>query len=125
MAFLKENFSVISGLAVVVGLALSITFLFSYLSIFSWRLIWFVQYVDVLSFGIIAVGILGGAILALNPYFYMWFNTKRMEPASRKRWTIGMVVLVLILLGLEIWSAVHQHEGYFHIVSGVVLAGGS
>jgi hypothetical protein len=122
--FLRENFAVLSALAIVAGIALSTFFLFSYLSSFSWRLIWFVQYVDVLSFGIVAVGIIGGAILALNPYFYMWFNTKRMEPRSRKLYTIGLAVLVLLLLGLEIWGSVRQHEGYFHILSGVTLAGG-
>ena len=122
--FPRENFAVLSALAIVGGIALSTFFLFSYLSLFSWRLIWFVQYVDVLSFGIVAVGIIGGAVLALNPYFYMWFNTKRMEPRSRKRYTIGLAVVVLLLLGLEIWGSVRQHEGYFHIVSGVLLAGG-
>jgi hypothetical protein len=46
--FLRDNFSVVSGLAVG-GVALSITFLFSYLSVFDWHLIVFIQYVDVIT----------------------------------------------------------------------------
>jgi hypothetical protein len=58
--FLRDNFAVLSGLAVVGGIGLSTIFLSAYLSFFDWHLLWFVQYTDILTFGLIAVGIIGG-----------------------------------------------------------------
>ena len=59
-AFFRENFTVIC-VAVICGITFAIIFLFSYLSAFSWRLIELVEYVDVITFGIIAVAVLKAA----------------------------------------------------------------
>lgn len=50
----KENFVVLSAAAAVIGITLATTFFGAYLSVFDWRLLWYVQYTDVLTFGIIA-----------------------------------------------------------------------
>lgn len=120
---IKANFAIVSGVAIAFGVALSTLFLFSYLSVFDWHLIWFVQYVDVISFGLVALGISGSSILVLNPYFYMWINAKSFEPRSRKRWIVAIGVFVVALLGWQIWTAVRNNEGYFHIITRVVVAG--
>jgi hypothetical protein len=59
---LKDNFAVISAAAVIVAVALAITFLVSYLLVFDWHLLWFVQYSDVLTFGLLALGLVVGVL---------------------------------------------------------------
>ena len=66
-AFFRENFTVISGVAVICGITFAIIFLFSYLSAFSLGdLSSSVEYVDVITFGIIAVGVASGSLLAVS-----------------------------------------------------------
>src|SRR5580700_518542 len=65
-AFLRDNFTVLSGVAVVSGITLAIVFLFSYLSAFSWHLIELIQYADVITFGVISVGIASGSIISVT-----------------------------------------------------------
>lgn len=120
LQFLRENFTVVSAVALVTGIALATLFLFSYLSAFDWHLIWLVQYQDVLSFGLIAVAILGSSIAALNSYFYMGLNAKSLG----MRWVVGMAVVVILLITWSIWSSIINHEGYFHVISAVLLASG-
>jgi len=123
LKFVETHIAFASGAAIICGIILSSVFLFSYLSIFDWHLIWFAQYVDFITFGVIAVGILGGSILIVNPYFYLWMDARRLQPASRRRWLIGTACLVVVLIGLSIWGAIRLQHGYFHIVTGVVLIG--
>ena len=59
---IKENFVVVSALAFAIGVALATTFLAAYLSVFDWHLMWFVQYTDILTFGLIAVGVISGSL---------------------------------------------------------------
>lgn len=89
--FLRDNFSVVSGLAVLGGLALSITFLFSYLSVFDWHLIVFVQYVDVITFGVIAVGVVSGS-LALVVGILQWWTGLRPLESNRAKWRRWIIV---------------------------------
>ena len=66
LRYIKENFVVVSGIAVVLGIGLSTMFLSAYLAVFDWHLIWFIQYTDILTFGFIGVGIIGGSFLFLQ-----------------------------------------------------------
>jgi hypothetical protein len=120
LQFLRENFALVSALTFAAGIALSILFLFSYLSVFDWHLLWLVQYPDVLSFGLVAFGVLGGSVLVLSPYLYMFFNAKRLGG----RWLVGTGVFVALMLAWAIASAVTRHEGYFHIIAAALLVGG-
>jgi hypothetical protein len=125
LQFVRENFAVVSAAAVVVGIALSTLFLFSYLSVFDWHLIWLIQYIDVISFGLVAVGISGTSVFLLNPYLYMWISLKRIEPSGSRRFYFAVAgSVVVILLVWQIWSAIRNSEGYFHIITGIALAGG-
>jgi uncharacterized membrane protein YuzA (DUF378 family) len=123
-AFLKDNFAVVSGLAVLGGLALAIIFLFAYLSVFDWHLIAFVQYVDVITFGIIAVGVVSGSFgLAYCCIQYFISVPEESEGRRRARWIVdgGIALVVVALLA---WFSVRSRHGYFHIVTGaLVLAG--
>lgn len=123
LQFLRDNFAVVSGLAVVSGIALAVIFLFSYLTVFDWHLIWFVQYSGVITFGLVAIGLIGGSFMFLNSLIQSWLNASSLDPKSRRRWLIGLACATLILLGLEIWSATRHNEGYFHIVNGALVIG--
>jgi hypothetical protein len=104
---------------------LATIFLSSYLSVFDWHLIWFVQYTDVITFGLVAVGLIGGSFMLLNSLTQAWLDMMSLTPASKRRWLIGLTSTAVVLVGLEIWGATRQHEGYFHIVNGVLSIGGS
>jgi hypothetical protein len=43
LQFIKDNFVLVSAAALPIGVALATTFLASYLSVFDWHLMWFVQ----------------------------------------------------------------------------------
>ena len=66
LQFVRENFVVISGIAVIVGIGLSTMFLSAYLSVFDWHLLWFIQYTDILTFGLIGIGIIGTSFIFLD-----------------------------------------------------------
>jgi hypothetical protein len=66
LQFMRENFVVLSGIAVVIGIGLSTMFLSAYLAVFDWHLIWFIQYADILTFGLIGVGIIGTSFIFLE-----------------------------------------------------------
>jgi hypothetical protein len=53
----RENFVLLSAGTALLGVTLSATFLAAYLSVFDWHLIWFVQYTDIITFGLLAVGV--------------------------------------------------------------------
>jgi hypothetical protein len=58
----QDNFVLISAMTVVVGIGLSMAFLASYLSVFDWHLLLFIQYTDIGTFGLIAVGLLASSL---------------------------------------------------------------
>lgn len=60
LQFVKEYFSVISALGILAGVTLATVFLYAYLSVFDWHLFWLVQYPDILTFALVAIGIVGG-----------------------------------------------------------------
>jgi hypothetical protein len=57
LQFVRENFVLVSAGTALIGVVVSTTFLASYLSAFDWHLIFFVEYSDVITVGLIAVGI--------------------------------------------------------------------
>jgi hypothetical protein len=118
--FLRDNFAVISGLAVVAGIGLSTIFLSAYLSFFDWHLLWFVQYIDILSFGLIAVRIVGGSLIFLQAATQTIIAVFRIGGASKKRYLIGFAIFLLAIVGFNVWGSIHRGEGYFHILFGAL-----
>ena len=57
---LKDNFVIVSAFAALFGVVCGTVFLYGYLAIFDWRLFWVIQYQDILTFALIAIGIIGG-----------------------------------------------------------------
>ena len=52
--FTTKNFAMVSGVTALVAYLIGTVFLYSYLSFFDWRLIWLVEYADVIKFGLVA-----------------------------------------------------------------------
>jgi hypothetical protein len=79
----RENFAVISGVIVVLGIGLATVFVSAYLTVFDWHLIWFVQYTDILTFGLIGVGVLGGSTILIQSFaqsvlqFKVWDDQRK------------------------------------------------
>lgn len=121
--FLRENFAVISGLAIVGGIGLSTIFLAIYLSSFNWHLFWFVQYTDILTFGLIAVGIVGCSLIFLQATAQAIIAAYRIGGASKRWYLIGFALLLLAIVGWNVWDSAHQGEGYFHILFGALALG--
>lgn len=121
LAALKDNFVLVSAAAVLVGIALSATFLASYLSVFDWHLIWFVQYPDIITFGLLAVGIVSGSVTFIQGLAQTVLNGKTAK--QRRSGLIAVGLLAVFGITLNVWGAVHSGQAYFHIITGFLAFG--
>ena len=117
----KDNFVVVSGAAIVLGISFATIFLATYLSAFDWHLLWFIQYTDIVTYGLMALGIVSASIIFLQAAAQTIINLFKLDARSRRRWTIGLALFVVAIIGFNIWSSVHQGQGYFHIINGVLV----
>jgi hypothetical protein len=120
LQFVRENFVLVSAGAVLVGVVLSTTFLASYLSAFDWHLIFFVQYTDVITVGLIAVGIISGSLTFLVTSVLVINNASTSKGHDRQAQIAVLVVVGASALAFNIWGAVKDGQGYFHVLSGIV-----
>jgi MFS family permease len=117
----KDHFVLISALTVAVGVGLSTTFLASYLSIFDWHLIWFVQYSDIVTFGLVAIGIVTGSFTTLQGLTQLVLSSIDAKITRRQVWAAVLIFLALFLFALV--SVIRRGEGYFHVVDGAGTLG--
>src|SRR5580700_3363648 len=94
---IKENFVVLSAAAAVIGITLATTFFGAYLSVFDWRLLWYVQYTDVLTFGVIAIGVISGSLATMQGATHTILNVKNMDGPKKRRWIITIGILAVIV----------------------------
>jgi hypothetical protein len=121
LQFVKDNFVVASAAALLIGVALATTFITAYLSVFDWHLIWFVQYADIITFGLLAAGIVSGSVTVLQGPVQAV-----LAGATREQRRSGLVIVLLLAtagLAFNVWGAVHRGEGFFHILSGFAVIG--
>lgn len=116
----KENFVVISGMALIFGVILATTFLTGYLTVFDWHLFWFVQYTDIITFGLLALGIISGSFLTFQALTTVVISTFQLTKSSQVRWMWGFGLFLLAFIILQVWGAVHQGQGYFHILWSIL-----
>lgn len=117
---LRDNFAAISGAIVAAGVILATTFLTAYLSTFDWHLLWFVQYTDIITFGLLALGIISGSFVVLQASTQAVVGVFGLDKLSQRRWMWSGGLLVLALLIFLIWGSVHQGQGYFHVIWGFI-----
>jgi hypothetical protein len=60
LEFANAHFLLVSGIALFLGAITATVFLYGYVSVFDWRLIWIVDYQDILKVGLVAIAILSG-----------------------------------------------------------------
>lgn len=75
LAFATEHFLVLSAVLLVAAVAAGTFFLAGYLSVFDWRLIWVIEYADILKVGLVGLAAVAGLIGALAPllhHLYLW-----------------------------------------------------
>jgi len=123
LQIIKDNFVLVSAGAVVLGAVLSTTFLASYLSVFDWHLLWFIQYPDILTFGLIAVGIISGSLILIQSAAQSLLTIPKAYPKHTRWWTGGVVVVAITIVVLNVWGAIWHGTGYFHVVYGALTLG--
>jgi multisubunit Na+/H+ antiporter MnhC subunit len=123
LAAVKDNFALVSAAAVLLGVTFSTMFLAAYLSVFDWHLLWFVQYSDILTFGLLAVGVITGSLTFIQSAAQTVLGLFGMK--GRERWKIGIILFVLVacIMGFEMWGSIKAGHGYFHILMGVTVLG--
>lgn len=117
---LKENFAIFSAAAVVVGVALATVFLATYLQVFDWRLLWFVQYTDILTFALVALGLISGTLGILINVVNIGMTWNAVSAQTRKLALKIVAALLIALFIFGVWSSSHSGEEYFHIIWGAV-----
>jgi hypothetical protein len=115
---IRDNFVMVSAGAVIAGVGLASIFVASYLSVFDWHLLWFVQYTDIVTFGLVVVGIIGGSILVVQSLTQTVLGAVAMQGKSKRRSIIILVVISLLLLASQLYWPILHGEPYFHIISG-------
>lgn len=121
LAALRDNFALLSAASLLISVSLATIFLSAYLSVFDWHLMWFVQYTDIITFGLLALGVLLGSVTLLQNLAQTVLSGRTHQ--QRRNGLIAIVLLTVVGMALGIWSAVHRGEGYFHIVFGAVTLG--
>jgi hypothetical protein len=112
--FIKDYFAIISVGAIVVGIIFATIFLYAYLSIFDWRLFWFVQYQDILTFALIALGAFGGFSTFLISAADIFFSSKLTPRSIAVLFIISLAMLGVYLL-LEHAT---RNPNYSHVIIG-------
>ena len=110
----------LSAISFIVGLVLATVFLYGYLSMFDWHLIWIVPYPEIVTFALVAVGVLGvfaTIIPSVIESVVYWSGI----PSGNPRWAYITVMALMIIFGFG--SSIYaEHKAldphYFHIVFG-------
>jgi hypothetical protein len=125
----RVNFALISALAGLTALLGSTVFLYGYLSVFDWRLIWVIEYSDVLKFGLIIFAVLTGYLFLIEGYARDAYRIAFSEdPKTRLWWTKLVTVMFLASFIPNILHDETHEEHYYmlHIMThlSVLLIGG-
>jgi hypothetical protein len=99
------------------------TFVTAYLTVFDWHLLWFVQYTDIITFGLLGLGILSGSLIILQALAQTVISLFQLKSDSRVRWIWVLSLFLIAFIIFEVWGAIHNGQGYFHIIwSAIALA---
>jgi hypothetical protein len=110
MDYVTKHFAVLSVVLAVTGATLAIIFIDAYLRVFDWRIIWIIEYADILKIGLVAVAILSSFA------WYVWSSARDAIDLATEQgkswfvvWTFGFLVWCLSL-GSFLWTDYHSAE---------------
>jgi hypothetical protein len=89
--FISEHFLLISAIVIALAVAATAAGLGAYLRVFDWRLIWIIEYADVLKWGLVALVLLSAFA------FSGLYLIDSMEDATKANWR-------RIKIGLALWA---------------------
>ena len=95
--FVSRHFAVVSAVLIAVGMVAAMLFVYAYLSVFDWRLIWFIEYPDLIKFGLIAIAFLSGSLFVVQGY------SGTIVAAVHEKGLARWIALGALLLGLLTW----------------------
>jgi hypothetical protein len=127
LPFLKDYFALISAVAIVVGVTLATVFLYAYLSVFDWHLLWTVQYQDILTFALVAIGVVGASATFLGSLIEgVVLHTGLAKGKPNWTYITALALAYLALLALTIFAEHKKPEPHYtHIffawISGVAF----
>ena len=84
LTFLMGHIASFSALGAVAAVVCSTLFLYSYLSVFDWRLIWIIDYSDIFNVGLVALAALYTVILVVLTAVFIFLNLSRMKEKNRR-----------------------------------------
>jgi hypothetical protein len=106
LTFLSEHFALISALVFVVATLAAAVFMYAYVSVFDWRLIWLVEYSDVLKVGLVGVGVVSGFA------GFVWSVASNISADTKRRGVPAIFggVLWSISLTVALWTEYRSDE---------------
>jgi hypothetical protein len=113
MDFITKHFAVLSVAVAIIGATLAIIFIAAYLRIFDWRIIWIIEYSDVLKIGLLVVAVLSGFS------FYIWSSAKDAISLTTQHegswiWVhLFGFILWCLSLGSFLWTDYHSPEPHY------------
>ena len=115
MGFVTKHFAVLSVAAVVFGTTTAIIFIAAYLRVFDWRIIWIIEYADVLKIGLVIVAIFSGFS------FYVWSSARDAINLATKHdrswlWSYAFgFALWCLSLGTFLYADYHSPEPRYEL----------
>ena len=114
--FATKHFAVLSVAITVFGATMAIIFIAAYLRVFDWKIIWVIEYADVLKIGLIVVALFSGFA------YFIWSsasdaillsNTQR--DRSSLVWLFGLLLIGCISLGIYLYEDYHSTEPHYEL----------
>jgi hypothetical protein len=112
--FATKHFAILSLGIGVLGAAMAVIFIAAYLRVFDWRLIWIIEYSDVLKIGLIIIALLSGFS------YWIWSSTRDAIDLHKHRGDLSWawvhltgLLLWCISLGTFLYSDYHSPEPHY------------
>jgi hypothetical protein len=102
LSFIASNIASFSAIGLIAVVMCSTLFLYAYLSIFDWRLIWIIDYSDILKVGLVALAVLSTVIVFLLGVLQGFFRSTRPKEKARTKQGQTKQVWLLVVLGVPV-----------------------
>lgn len=117
-----EHFLVLSAAVLITAVVAGTIFLFGYLASFDWRLIFIIEYADILKISLIFVGALSTIIVLVAPVVSYLMHGEKRSPARLAIAAAMIIALLVALVFEESRSPDPRYAMLFIVVSNTFLA---